>query len=94
MNLSLAEVIMTQNQQVKVVGINGQLSLGKEFAGQMVLIDQIEEGTWIIKTGTFIPDSEKWLHEGKEGSKLDKALAWAEKTKPTDNLDHFIKKHK
>ena len=30
---------MTQHQQVKVIGGNGQLSLGKEFAGQMVLID-------------------------------------------------------
>jgi hypothetical protein len=80
---------MSHNQQVKVVGTNGQLSLGKEFAGQMVLIDQIGEGTWVIKTGTFIPDSEKWLHEGKYGAKLDKALAWAEKTKPSDNFDRF-----
>ncbi|WPY01790.1 hypothetical protein Trichorick_01710 (plasmid) [Candidatus Trichorickettsia mobilis] len=29
---------MSLHQQVKVVGNNGQLSLGKEFAGQMVLI--------------------------------------------------------
>ena len=42
---------MTQHQQVKVIGGNGQLSLGKEFAGQMVLIDQLDNGTWLIKTG-------------------------------------------
>ena len=56
---------MLQNQQVKIVGMNGQLSLGKAFAGQMVVIEQVDEGTWIIKTGTFVPDSEKFLHERK-----------------------------
>ncbi len=36
---------MNQNQQVKVIGSNGQLSLGKVFAGQMVLIEQLDNGT-------------------------------------------------
>jgi hypothetical protein len=85
---------MSQNQQVKVVGANGQLSLGKAFAGQMVLIEQINEGTWIVKTGSFVPDSEKWLHEGKQAAKLERALTWADKTKPEDNLDRFEKRMK
>jgi putative transposon-encoded protein len=38
-------------RQVKTIGSNGQISLGKEFAGKMVLVEQIEEGTWIIKCG-------------------------------------------
>ena len=33
---------MSQHHQVKVIGNNGQLSLGKAFAGQMVMIDQVD----------------------------------------------------
>lgn len=64
---------------VKIVGANGQVSLGKEFAGKMILIDQVDAGTWIIKSGEFIPDSEKWLHRVQDATKLDKALEWAER---------------
>jgi hypothetical protein len=83
---------MNHNQQVKVIGSNGQLSLGKEFAGQMVLVDQLGDGTWIIKAGAFIPDSEMWLHRGEAALKLDKALAWAEANKPKDNFAEIIEK--
>lgn len=83
---------MTPHQQVKVIGGNGQLSLGKEFAGQMVLIDQLDNGTWLIKTGEFIADSEKWLYQGDSLARLDKALSWAAKNKPTDNFDEIAKK--
>jgi len=83
---------MTQHQQVKVIGGNGQLSLGKEFAGQMVLIDQLDNGTWLIKTGEFIANSEKWLYRGDSLARLDKALSWAAKNKPTDNFDEIAKK--
>ncbi|WP_425363032.1 hypothetical protein [Candidatus Tisiphia endosymbiont of Hybos culiciformis] len=83
---------MKQNQQVKVIGSNGQLSLGKVFAGQMVLIEQLDNGTWIIKTGEFIPTSEKWLYQGDTLTKLDKALSWAERNKPKDNLQEIVEK--
>ncbi|HLD84452.1 MAG TPA: hypothetical protein VI844_01630 [Coxiellaceae bacterium] len=51
--------------QVKVIGSNGQISLGKEFAGKSVLVEQIDAYSWVIKTGQFIPDNEKWLLENK-----------------------------
>lgn len=82
---------MQLTQQVKVIGANGQVSLGKEFAGRMILVDQIDEGTWIIKSGEFIPDSERWLHQGRNISKLEKALDWAEKNKPIDNFEKLAK---
>jgi len=75
---------------VKIVGNNGQLSLGKELAGKMVLIDQVDEGTWIIKSGEFIPDSEKWLHQAPHSQKLDHALQWAKNNPPVDNFDQLI----
>jgi hypothetical protein len=77
-------------QQIKTIGVNGQLSLGKEFAGQMVLVDQIEKGTWIIKSGEFVPDSEAWLFKNDQMAKLDEALAWTEKNKPSANFSAVI----
>ena len=77
-------------QQVKTIGSNGQVSLGKEFAGKMVLVEQIEAGTWIIKCGAFIPDLEKWLYQAKNMDKLEKAIDWAEKNKPSENFDEII----
>lgn len=85
---------MNQHQHVKVIGHNGQLSLGKAFAGQMVMIDQLDSGTWIIKTGEFIPDSEKWLYTGNNLEKLDRALSWAQNNKPKDNFEEIVGKIK
>lgn len=82
---------MGAHAQIKVIGSNGQLSLGKEFAGKMVLIDHISDDTWIIKSGAFIPDSEKWLYQGENISKLEKALEWTEKNDPQDNFDQLAK---
>lgn len=78
--------------QVKIVGNNGQLSLGKQFAGKMVLVDQIDEGTWFIKAGTFVPDSESWLYQKGNEAKIDSALEWAKNNKAKDNFDVQIKR--
>lgn len=79
--------------QVKAVGSNGQISLGKAFAGKTVLIDQLDASTWVIKSGEFVPDSERWLHFGDGSDRLEKALAWAESHAPKDNFDAFVKKN-
>lgn len=82
---------MNTHLQVKVIGTNGQVSLGKEFAGKMVLIDKINDDTWIIKSGAFIPDSEKWLYQNNNLAKIEKALKWAEKNKPVNNFEKLAK---
>ena len=60
---------------IKTVGNSGQISLGKKFAGQTVMIDEIKAGVWIVKLGRFIPDDEKWtyIHDG-EKEQLDHIL--------------------
>ncbi|MDD5035318.1 MAG: hypothetical protein PHE55_11240 [Methylococcaceae bacterium] len=71
---------------IKTIGSNGQISLGKEYAGKSVLVDEIEPGVWVVKIGQFIPDSERWLHEAAAKAKLDEATAWAEASPPSDNM--------
>lgn len=68
--------------EVKTIGRSGQISLGKEFAGRHVLLDEVEPGVWVLKLGDFVPDNERWLHESPMREKLERAVEWAEKTKP------------
>ena len=69
---------------IKTVGSSGQISLGKKFAGQTVLVDEIQAGVWMVKVGRFIPDNEKWLHGIDVQTELNEAIAWAEKNPPKD----------
>jgi len=69
---------------IKTVGSSGQISLGKKFAGQTVMLDEIDTGVWILKLGRFIPDNERWLHGPDVQADLKEAIAWAEKNPPED----------
>lgn len=62
---------------VKVIGNNGQISLGKQFAGRQVLVEEQEPGVWLVRTATVIPDNERWLHEGQAAADLQRAMAWS-----------------
>lgn len=81
---------------IKTIGASGQISLGKEYAGRSVLIEQIEPGVWIIKIGEFVPESEKWLSRQDIKVDLDEAIAWAEKNPPkpsdVDDLERSLDK--
>ena len=70
---------------VKSVGRNGQITLGKEFAGRLVMIDQAAPGVWTLKMGEFVPDSEGWLHRPEAKAKLDRALQWARENAPRES---------
>lgn len=62
---------------IKVVGANGQISLGKRYAGRQVLVEEREPGVWIVRTATVIPDNESWLHGPKAAADLQAAMTWA-----------------
>jgi hypothetical protein len=69
---------------IKTVGSSGQISLGKKYAGQTVMLDEIDTGVWIVKLGRFIPDNEKWLYRPDVQTELNEAVAWAEENSPKD----------
>lgn len=70
---------------VKVIGANGQISLGKQFAGRQVLVEEQEPGVWLVRTATVTPDNERWLHQPQPASNLTDALAWAQNHPPADD---------
>lgn len=78
-------IVPASHSTVKVIGANGQISLGKQFAGRQVLVEEREPGVWIIRTATVIPDNERWLHEPQAAADLQSALRWAEANPASDN---------
>jgi len=70
---------LTTKSSVKVVGANGQISLGKEFAGRQVLVEEQEPGVWLVRTAQVVPDNERWLHQPKVREDLDRALDWSQR---------------
>jgi len=84
---------LAKHASVKMVGANGQISLGKRFAGRQVLIDEQEPGVWLVRTVSVIPDNERWLHEPQAAADLTRALDWSKTNGPSDaDTDKVIKK--
>ena len=76
---------------IKQVGANGQISLGKEYAGKQVLVSKLDDNSLIIKTGKFIPDNEKWLYEGDNLERLKEAIKWATTHERRENFEEIKK---
>lgn len=70
------------NTLLRKVGKNGQLSLGKQFAGRQVRIETIGDEKWLMTSVEVIPKSEVWLHEPSVAGALSRAVTWAENTAP------------
>jgi len=78
---------------VKVIGSNGQISLGKQYAGRQVLVEEREPGVWLIRTAKVIPDNEAWIHEPEAARDLKEALDWAVANPPNSrNAEDILAK--
>ena len=78
---------------IKLVGSYGQISLGKQYAGRHVVVEESEPGVWIVRTATVIPDNERWLHEPAAAASLQAAMAWSASHPPADaDLDETLKR--
>ncbi len=76
---------LSSQPAVKVVGANGTISLGKQYAGRQVLLEEREPGVWLVRTATVIPDNERWLHQPQAAESLRDALAWAQSNPARDD---------
>lgn len=70
---------LATKSSVKVVGANGQISLGKEFAGRQVLVEEQEPGVWLVRTAQVVPDNERWLHQPTARGDLNRAIEWSQR---------------
>ena len=86
---------LVSQSSVKVIGANGQISLGKQFAGRQVLVEESEPGVWMVRTATVVPDNERWVHEAKASADLGAALDWSVSHPASgENTDEIMKRLK
>ncbi len=71
--------------EIQKVSSKSQLTLPKEFAGRFVTVEKIEEGVLQIKTGQFIPDSEKIFHTEKFKKRMKKFDRWMDDHQPEES---------
>ena len=83
---------MNSQEQLRMFNVNGQITVGKEFAGKPAMIDKSEPGMIIIKLGDFIPESQKWLYRDGNLEKIERALVRVRNTPFQDNFDEFVEK--
>ncbi len=84
---------VTKTSVVKKVRNDGHILLGKKYAGKKMLVEQIQDGIWLIKADTFIPENEKWLHTPEVSAALSNAIRWAEEHLPQEtNWDELEKR--
>lgn len=54
----------------KTVDDKGRLTLGKAFAGQMVIVRQVADGIVEIMRAKAVPEAELWLHKNPKAIKM------------------------
>jgi bifunctional DNA-binding transcriptional regulator/antitoxin component of YhaV-PrlF toxin-antitoxin module len=64
--------------EVRKVSSKAQLTLPKEFSGKLVSIEKLSEGVLQIKSGEFIPDSERIFHTQRYRTRLETFDQWME----------------
>lgn len=86
-------VSAVHSSELKVIGANGQISLGKKYAGRQVMVEEREPGVWTVRMAVVIPDSERWLHEAPAATDLQSSLEWAGRNPPSDDdLDRTLER--
>lgn len=70
---------------IKTIGSSGQITLGKQYAGQKVVVDQIGTGLWMIKVGEFIPTDGRWFQEPEVMASIDRGLRWIAENPPAES---------
>ena len=84
--------MIQQELNIKIVSTNGQISIGKKYAGSQVQIIEQDNDTLLIKRGKFIPNNERWLYEGNNLQRLNKAIKSAKSRKRVNNSKELLAK--
>jgi hypothetical protein len=66
---------------IQVLGGEGEVSfsLGKEYAGHAVAIEEVEPRVWVVRVGDPVPENERWLLDPEVQARLNRALERAQR---------------
>lgn len=81
------------------VSPNGQISIGKAWAGRQIRVEEVSENEIHISAGTFVPDSQKEFFTKEANQSLDEFNQWEEqngtpKESARDTLNRIRKERK
>lgn len=71
--------------EIKIVGKSGQISLGKSYAGKTLRLDRFDDGRIVLTSVAMIPESQLWTVMEPDHSRIQRGLAWAAKTQPSES---------
>jgi len=78
--------------EIKVVGKSGQISLGKSYAGKTLRLERRHDGTVVLTAVAMVPESQLWTTQEPHRSRIERGLAWAAETAPSEtSLDDLVK---
>ncbi len=69
---------MKSTYEIKKVGSSGQIMLGEHLAGKFLRIEEKPDGTMVLTPVIDIPESQLWVFEEPNKSKVLAAVVWAQ----------------
>jgi hypothetical protein len=66
--------------ELKRVGQSGQISVGREMAGKLLRLEQLEDGRLLLTPVVDVPESQLWTLSEPHKSRIERGLVWASKT--------------
>ncbi|MFN0139629.1 MAG: hypothetical protein ACKVQW_06040 [Pyrinomonadaceae bacterium] len=69
----------TRQTKLLKVPANGQISIGKSWAGRHILVEEIGDDKIHISSGVFVPDSQRTFHTESAKTSLESFNEWESK---------------
>jgi hypothetical protein len=66
--------------ELKRVGESGQISVGRELAGKLLRLEQLEDGRLLLTPVVDVAESQLWTLSEPHKSRIERGLAWATRT--------------
>lgn len=88
----------TKQAKLLTVPANGQISIGKSWAGRHILVEEVGNDKIHISSGIFVPDSQRTFHTKEAKKSLDAFNEWegknSAKRTDVDSLFSSVRKKK
>jgi hypothetical protein len=78
---------------IKVVGKSGQISLGKRYAGKMLELQPLDDGSLLLRAVAMVPESQLWTLAEPDRARIARGLAWAAENEPRESDPRALLKH-
>lgn len=84
---------MKQAKKILTVPPNGQISIGKTWAGRQVQIEEVDKHQIVITSGAFIPADQQTFYTKKAEALLKEFNDWSSKNPPKGTDIKRLRKH-